>query len=110
MISTISRYLTRKILPKKKVLVFDLISIGFTLWVFYLYLFVGVPFETDLILENPVWVQLAVVMSFVREVSEVKLNYKRTILNPAQLFVSSFILIILLGAFLLMTPRRVVLS
>jgi trk system potassium uptake protein len=108
LISTISRYLTRKILPKKKVLVFDLISIGFTLWVFYLYLFVGVPFETDLILENPVWVQLAVVMSFVREVSEVKLNYKRTILNPAQLFVSSFILIILLGAFLLMTPRATV--
>lgn len=108
LISTVLRYFTRKILPKRSVLVFDLVSVAFTLWVFYLYLFVGVPFETDLILENPIWVQLAVLMTFIREASEVKFNYKRTVLNPAQLFVLSFILIILFGAFLLMTPRATV--
>ncbi len=105
LLSTLGRYLTRKILPKKSVLGFDILSVGFTLWVFYLYLFVGVPFETDLILENPVWVQLAVILTFIREASEMKVNYKRTVLNPAQLFVISFVLIILIGAFLLMTPR-----
>lgn len=105
LISTIGRYLARKVLPKKQVLIFDILSVGFTIWVFYLYLFVGVPFETDLILENPVWVQLAVLMTFIREASEMRINYKRTVLNPAQLFVISFILIILFGAFLLMTPR-----
>ena len=104
-LSTMSRYLIRRVLPKISVVIFDLISLGFTLWVFYLYLFVGVPFQTDLILENPVLVRLAVVMTFIREASEMKINYKRTILNPAQLFVTSFILIILIGTFLLMTPR-----
>ena len=108
LISTVLRYFTRRIWPKKSVLVFDLISVAFTLWVFYLYLFVGVPFETDLILENPIWVQLAVLTTFIREASEVRFNYKRAVLNPAQLFVSSFILIILIGAFLLMTPRATV--
>ncbi len=80
-------------------------SVCFTLWVFYLFLFVGVPFETDLLLENPIWVRIAVLFTFIREFSEVKLNYKRTVLNPAQLFVASFLLIILLGTFLLMLPK-----
>ena len=108
LISTVLRYFSKKILPKRSVLIFDFASVAFTLWVFYLYLFVGVPFETDLILENPIWVQLAVLTTFIREASEVRFNYKRAVLNPAQLFVSSFILIILLGAFLLMTPRATV--
>src|SRR5690606_23755178 len=88
-----------------KVFVFDLFSICFTLWVFYLYLFVGVPFETDQLLENPIWVRIAVVFTFIREFSEVKFNYKRTLLDPAQLFIASFLFIILFGAFLLMLPN-----
>jgi trk system potassium uptake protein len=104
LISTLVRYFTKRVLPKRSVFIFDLVSVGFTLWVFYLYLFVGVPFETDLILENPIWVQLAVLMAFIREASEVKLNYTRAVLNPAQLFVVSFVLFILFGTFLLMTP------
>ncbi|WP_370539323.1 hypothetical protein [Algoriphagus sp. AK58] len=108
LISTVGRYIVRKSIPKKSVFVFDLLSVGFTLWVFYLYLFVGVPFETDLILENPIWVQIAVILTFIREFSELRINFKRTVLNPAQLFVLSFILIILFGAFLLMAPRATV--
>ncbi len=107
-ISTIARYVAKKRVPTKSVFTFDLVSIGFSLWVFYLYLFVGVPFETDLMLENPIWVQIAVVLTFIREFSELRINYKRTVLNPAQLFVSSFVLIILFGTFLLMTPRATV--
>lgn len=105
LISTGARYLQKRPLPKRKVYLVDLFSVLFTCWVFYLYLFVGVPFETDYLLENPIWVQLAVILTFVREASEVRLNYKRTLLNPAQLFVGSFILIILFGTLLLMTPR-----
>ncbi len=107
-LSTVARYVAKKRFPAKSVFAFDLISIGFSLWVFYLYLFVGVPFETDLMLENPIWVQIAVVLTFIREFSELRINYKRTVLNPAQLFVSSFVLIILFGTFLLMTPRATV--
>src|SRR5690606_41749121 len=34
-----------------------------------------------------------------------KINYKRSVLNPAQLFVISFIGLILIGSFLLMLPN-----
>jgi len=106
-LATFARYFQNRLLIKRKVFVyvFDLLSIGFTLWVFYLYLFVGEPFKTDLLLENPIWLRLAVFLSFVREFSEVRMNYKRTLLNPAQLFVASFLIIILLGSFLLMLPN-----
>ncbi|MBN2766747.1 MAG: ATPase [Paludibacteraceae bacterium] len=70
-----------------------------------MYLFVGVPFETDLLLENPIWVRIAVLFTFIREFSEIKFNYKRTLLNPAQLFVASFLVIIFIGSFLLMLPN-----
>lgn len=104
-ISTVLRYLENDKLIKRKVFIFDVLSICFTLWVFYLFLFVGVPFETDLLLENPIWVRIAVLSTFIREFSEIRLNYKRTVLNPAQLFVASFLLIILFGTFLLMLPK-----
>lgn len=103
--STFARYITRHKLIKRKVFIFDFLSISFTLWIFYQYLFVGVPFETDLLLENPIWVKIAVVLTFIREFSEVRINYKRTLLNPAQLFVISFLGIIMVGTFLLMLPN-----
>lgn len=104
-ISTISRYIENVNLLKRKVLLFDILTIGFTLWIYYLYLFVGTPFEADLRLENPIWIRIAILLTFIREFSEVKLNYKRTLLNPAQLFITSFLMIILFGTILLMLPK-----
>lgn len=104
-ISTFTRYIENFRLIKRKVFVFDFLSVCFILWIYYMYLFVGVPFETDLLLENPIWLRIAVLFTFVREFSEVKFNYKRTLLNPAQLFVASFMIIILLGTLVLMLPN-----
>jgi potassium uptake TrkH family protein len=70
-----------------------------------MYLFVGQPFKSDLILENPVWVVVAVILSFIREFSELKINFKRTVLNPAQLFIVSFLIIIFIGSLFLMLPN-----
>lgn len=105
LIATSLRYLQNKKLFKRKVFYFDVLSVLFTLWVFYMYLFVGIPFETDLLLENPVWIQIAVVLTFIREFSENTLNFKRTLFNPAQLFVLSFLAIIIIGSFLLLLPN-----
>lgn len=41
---------------------------------------------------------------FIREVSELKLNLKKKSINPAQLFIASFLSIILLGTLVLMLP------
>lgn len=105
LISTFTRYIKKNLVFSRRVFIFDLLSIIFTLWVFYMYLFVGVPFETDLLLENPLWVKIAVFMTFIREFSDLRINFKRTVLNPAQLFVISFLVIILIGSILLILPN-----
>jgi Trk-type K+ transport system membrane component len=104
-VTTARRYYKNHLLINRKVFLFDFISITFTLWVFYLYLFVGVPFKTDQLLENPIWVRMAVLLTFIREVSELHINIKRAIINPAQLFILSFLLIIFSGSFLLILPN-----
>lgn len=105
LIATFSRYFQDFSRVKKKAFVFDLFSVCFTLWLYYMFLFVGVPFETDLLLENPIWVKVAVFFAFIREFSELHINFKRALINPAQLFILSFLIIILGGSFLLILPN-----
>ncbi|TVZ59898.1 hypothetical protein NA63_2440 [Flavobacteriaceae bacterium MAR_2010_105] len=91
LISTFKRYIESPILFNRKVAIFDIISVFYTLYIFYMYLFVGEAFKTDLILENPLWVVLAVLLSFIREFSEQKINLNRTYFNLAQVFILSFL-------------------
>ncbi|HOY11621.1 MAG TPA: potassium transporter TrkG [Saprospiraceae bacterium] len=105
LISTFARYIQKFNLIRKKVFLFDLISVVFTLWIYYLYLFVGVPFKTDLMLDNPIWVELAVLLTFIREFSEMRIELKRALLNPAQIFILSFLFIIFVGSLLLSLPN-----
>ncbi len=51
------------------------------------------------------WVYSAIFLIFLREFSTLQINFKRQFLSPAQLFVLSFLSIILLGALLLMLPK-----
>lgn len=103
--STFARYYGNVKLFQRRVFFFDLLSVVYTLYIFYMYLFVGEAFKTDLILENPVWVVLAVILTFFREFFEIKLDLSRAYLNPAQIFIISFLIIIFLGAFLLLLPN-----
>lgn len=105
LVSTFARYFERPSLFQRKVALFDIISVVYTLYIFFMYLFVGEAFKTDLILENPLWVVLAVILSFIREFSELKLNLNRTYFNPAQLFILSFLTLIFTGTLLLMLPN-----
>ena len=54
--------------------------------------------STDLLLENPIWVEIGALATFIREFSELKVVYYHTFLNPAQFFVESFLLIPIFGA------------
>lgn len=92
-------------MPQQKVFIFDTLSILFTLAILYQYLSQVEFSRPETFFHTNNWVRLAVVLTFVREFSEIKLKYRRTFLNPAQLFVASFIIIILLGSILLMMPR-----
>lgn len=103
--STIVRYFANISLFKRKFFLFDFITVSYSFYILFLYIFIGEAFKTDLILANPTWVVLAVILSFIREFFELKLNLTRTYLNPAQLFIFSFLSIILAGTLLLMLPK-----
>lgn len=104
-LSTIMRYLEYGEIKKRSVFIFDLVSVVFTLLLFYIFILEGDLNSSLTSFKDPVWLKAALFLSFIREFSEVKLNYKRTVLNPAQLFVLSFLSLIILGTFLLMLPN-----
>lgn len=104
-VSTTSRYLAQIKSIAGKVFVFDLLTVLFTLLLISMVLIQGQSHQQHSILDHNIWLKLAVLLSFIREFSEVKLNYKRTLFDPAQLFITSFLLIIILGTFLLMLPE-----
>ncbi|MEM6965508.1 MAG: potassium transporter TrkG [Bacteroidota bacterium] len=105
LVATSTRYRNNISKFRRKVFAFDLLSVLYTLYIYYMYIFVGEAFRTDLILSNPAWVVVAVILTFVREFFEIKLDFNRTFLNPAQLFIFSFLFIIFLGSLLLMLPN-----
>lgn len=54
---------------------------------------------------NMGWLYLALLIYFIREFSARRINFNRELLNPAQLFIASFLGMILVGTLLLMLPR-----
>lgn len=106
-VSTLLRFLENKIQykVKKKVLTFDVLSVVFTLAIIIIH-FIKVDINKNTsIFYTDLWIKFAVFLTFIREFAELKLNFKRTTLNPAQLFILSFLFIIFIGTFLLMLPN-----
>lgn len=54
---------------------------------------------------NMGWIYLALFIYFIREFSALKIDLKREHLNPAQIFIISFLSLILLGTLLLLLPK-----
>ncbi|MEZ4976640.1 MAG: potassium transporter TrkG [Flavobacteriaceae bacterium] len=104
-VATIMRYIKRLKQIKRSVIVFDVITIVITLTILYAH-FMGEEAHRHIsFLYNDNWVKFAIILTFIREFSEQNISYKRTLLNPAQLFIFSFFSIILIGALLLMLPK-----
>ncbi|MAO37546.1 MAG: ATPase [Zunongwangia sp.] len=51
------------------------------------------------------WIYLAIVIYFIRELSRFELKIDREIINPAQLFIISFLILIIIGTLCLMLPK-----
>lgn len=106
--ATIIRHFIKKTKVPFKIKLFDSVSILITLFVLYHHFFgFGSNQSVNLMLQD-YWIEIAVLLMFVREFSEVRVNYKNLVLNPAQVFIISFVLIILLGTMLLMLPNSTV--
>ncbi|SFW26545.1 TrkH family potassium uptake protein [Cellulophaga fucicola] len=104
-LATILRYIKRHKTIKLGVLIFDSLTILVTLTILYAH-FLGEEAHKHIsFLYNDNWVKFAIILTFIREFSEQNVNYKRTVFNPAQLFIISFLGIIFMGTLLLMLPN-----
>lgn len=109
--ATVFRYFTEHTRVKKKALYFDLITILFTLYIFKIRFIDGFIYyydASDAMFDRTILVKLAVLFSFIREFSELSINFKRNVLNPAQLFIISYSALILIGTLLIMLPNATV--
>lgn len=88
-----------------KVIIFDLFSIAFLSLLFLLRFNIiqKTQFFSDEI--NHILLYAATFLVFIREFSALKIDLKRAVLNPAQIFILSFLLIIIIGGLLLMLPN-----
>jgi len=104
-VSTILRYITLRKNLRTKVISFDFISILITVYVIFIHFFSAEAHQHLSFFYNDNWVKITILLTFIREFSEQNINYKRTLFNPAQIFIISFLGIVLFGAFLLMLPN-----
>lgn len=104
-LATLVRYFDRWGNFTKGVLVFDVVSVGLISGILYFHFQHSHPQLVYPTLYNDIWIKLAVLLTFIREFSDLNLNYKRKLLNPAQLFIISFFVIIKLGTWLLLLPK-----
>ncbi|WP_349352530.1 MULTISPECIES: TrkH family potassium uptake protein [unclassified Flagellimonas] len=104
-LATVLRYVERMKQIERSVIIFDALTILITLGILWAHFF-GEEGQSHLsFLYNDNWVKFAIILTFIREFSEQEINYKKTLLNPAQLFIASFLGIILIGAILLSLPN-----
>lgn len=104
-LATLLRYVGRQKQVKRSVVIFDVVTILATLAILNAHFFGEEAHRHISFFYNDNWVKFAIILTFIREFSEQNLNYKQTRLNPAQLFITSFLGIILVGALLLLLPN-----
>jgi trk system potassium uptake protein TrkH len=85
-----------------KVALFDILSLVFLVILLISYIFPSIFFG---LFNDHNWLKLGVLLVFIREFSSRKIQLKRSTLNPAQLFIISFLSIIFIGSLLLMLPN-----
>jgi len=106
-ISIALRYLFKDYRPRFKSSFFDILLFIF-LTISFLQQFGYFYYNSLSVLNLKFWIYSAVFFVFFRELSAIRVEFRKASLNPAQLFVLSFLIIIILGSFLLLLPRATV--
>ena len=94
---TVSKYIFQKKKIVLNIFIFDFLSVLFVLYCIYKQFDISSTVISD-------WLRFAIILKLIREFATPKINYKRSVLNPAQLFIISFMGLVLIGALLLMLP------
>lgn len=101
------RYFFIKTRPKLNVLPFDILFV--LLLVVLIFIDLEQLFENQFsflhFLKARIWVYFALILIFIRELASSTFNFRRMTVNPAQLFMLSFLFIILVGTGMLLLPN-----
>jgi potassium uptake TrkH family protein len=103
-ISIILRYFIKESRSRLKAIPFEILLLLFFLLIINQY-FKFEHLTIFLVFDNPAYLYVAIFLLFFREASALKLNFKITKINPAQLFLFSFLFIIIIGGLLLILPN-----
>lgn len=107
-VSTIARYFEKDVQIKRQVVIFDILSISIVLVIIVIHFSKVISMENIPIFYNDIWLKFAIILTLIRELSEQNFNFQKAIFNPAQLFIISFLGVILIGSLLLMLPNATV--
>ncbi|MBW6459551.1 MAG: ATPase [Bacteroidales bacterium] len=106
-ISLAARYIYKDFRPALKSIPFDLLLLLFYTLLITEHNGYHTPGFSG-ILKYHFWIYIAIFLVFFREFSAIRIELKRAVLNPAQIFVLSFLSIIILGSFLLLLPNATI--
>ncbi len=104
--STLFRYIFRDTRPRFKTGIVDFVLVAVS--AILIPVSMGLTeqnFSMLLTDRNSIWLYFTLFLIFIREYSALKIDFKRTVLNPAQLFVLGFLFVIILGSFMLLLPK-----
>ena len=103
-LSITGAYLFKDSRPRLEVVPFEIGLIVFLLLIVLQHSNIGF-LHTIPLFKHTYWLYIAIFVVFIREFSAFSIILKRTVLNPSQLFIASFLTIIIIGGFLLMLPN-----
>jgi trk system potassium uptake protein len=102
---TAMRYINRTKDLTLKVLLFDILTNLFIIYVLYSHFSDFDVSRQITLFYSDNWLKVSIIFTFIRELAVRNIDLKRSYLNPAQLFILSFFAIIFIGALLLMLPK-----
>ena len=103
-VSISGRYIQKKTRPRLTILPFDIILFSFLLILIYQHLDLYF-LQSSSLFKHLYWLYSGITLVFIRELLAIKLSFRKATLNPAQLFIISFLAIIVIGFLLLMLPN-----
>ncbi|MCH8554938.1 MAG: ATPase [Schleiferiaceae bacterium] len=104
-ISVIAQRISKKGYPRASLAVTEVGIIAFGLLCIVLFNQERLHLNLTLPMELSTLLKFSVFLLFIKELSEVRFNYNKTLLNPAQLLMGSFLIIITAGTALLSLPN-----
>ena len=102
--SIVTRYFFRDVRPRLLVIPLEIMLLTFNIILIFHHFNIVISPIFDF-LKHSFWLEIAVFLLFFRELTALRVNFRRTFITPPQLFVFSFLSIIVFGGLLLMLPN-----